>query len=116
MDSDTMTPAQQAAKVAARLGMDFTKTVLEHLEENCYIYSSPDCFILACDTYREFGESAPEEAVFIALAVGNLDHFLEIDPRKETRKWLGFCREDQGQVHWLPYQELRKKACSHSQK
>mgnify|MGYP007071569444 FL=1 len=111
-----MTPAEQAAKVAARLGMDFTKTVLEHLEENCYIYSSPDCFILACDTYREFGESAPEEAIFVTLAVGNLYEFLEIDPLKESRKWLGFCREDGGPTHWLPYQELRKKACSHSQK
>jgi len=103
-----MTPQQKAAKEAASLGMDFTKTVLEHLDESCYIYSSPDCFILAVDAVREFGEDCQEEAIFVTLAVGNMHEFLEIDPRKETRKWFGFCRENGGDVHWLDFQKLRK--------
>lgn len=102
-----MTPQQQAANVAASLGMDFTKTVLEHLEESSYIYSSPECFILAVDAVRELGEDCQEEAIFVTLAVGCLSEFIKIDPRKETRKWLGFCRENGGDVHWLPYQKLR---------
>jgi len=103
-----MTPQKQAAIVAAELGLDFTKTLLEHLDESSYIYSSPDCLILAVDAVREFGEDCQEEAVFVTLAVGNMAEFLEIDPRKETRKWLGFCRKNGGDVHWLPYQDLRK--------
>jgi hypothetical protein len=103
-----MTPQKRAAIVAAELGMDFTKTLLEHLDESSYIYSSPECFILAVDAVREFGEDCQEEAIFVTLAVGNMHEFLEIDPRKETRKWLGFCRENGGDVHWLPYQDLRK--------
>ena len=103
-----MTPQQQAANVAASLGMDFTKTVLEHMDESSYIHSTPDCFILAVDAVREFGEDCQEEAIFVTLAVGKLSEFLEIDPRKETRKWLGWCRENGGDVHWLPYQDLRK--------
>lgn len=102
-----MTPQQQAAQVAAKLGMDFTKTVLEHLDGG-YIHSTPDCFILAVDAVREFGEDCQEEAIFVTLAVGKLSEFLEVDPRKETRKWLGFCRTNGGDVHWLNYQGLRR--------
>lgn len=108
-----MTPQQQAANVAAKLGMDFTKTVLEHLEESCYIHSTPDCFILAVDAVREFGEDCQHEAIFVTLGVGNLHEFLDIDPRKETRVWLGFCRENNGLVHWLPYQRIRKMKSDH---
>lgn len=104
-----MTPQQQAAKVAASLGMDFTKTLLEHLDESSYIHSTPECFILAVDAVREFGEDCQEEAIFVTLAVGKLSEFLEIDPRKETRKWLGFCRTNGGDVHWLPYKDLRNR-------
>jgi hypothetical protein len=103
-----MTPQKQAAIVAAELGMDFTKTLLEHIAENSYVYSSPECFILAVDAVREFGDSRYEPAIFVTLAAGNLREFLEIDPLKETRAWLGFCREDGGEVHWLPYQRLRR--------
>jgi hypothetical protein len=103
-----MTPQQQAAQVAASLGMDFTKTVLEHLDESSYIHSTPDCFILAVDAVREFGEDCQQEAIFVTLACGNLREFLDIDPRRETRVWLGYCRENGGDVFWLPYQRLRK--------
>jgi len=103
-----MTPQKRAAIVAAELGMDFTKTILEHLDESSYIYSSPDCFILAVDAVREFGEDCQQEAIFVTLACGDLREFLDIDPRRETRVWLGYCRENGGDVHWLPYQRLRK--------
>ena len=102
-----MTPYEQAEQVALKLGMNFHKVLMEHFQENSYVYSSPDCFILAVDAWREFGESRHEEAVFVTLAVGSLSHFLAIDPLRERRKWLGYCREDGGEIHWLPYQRLR---------
>lgn len=105
-----MTPQQQAAQVAASLGMDFTKTVLEHLDESSYIHSTPDCFILAVDAVREFGEDCQQEAIFVTLGCGSLYDFIEIDPRKDTRKWLGYCRTDGGDVHWINYQRLRRIA------
>jgi hypothetical protein len=103
-----MTPQKKAAIVAAELGMDFTKTLLEHIGDNSYVYSSPECFILAVDAVREFGDSRYEEAIFVTLAVGNMAEFLDIDPRRETRKWVGFCREDGGDVHWLPVDRMRR--------
>jgi hypothetical protein len=103
-----MTPQKQAALLAAELGMDFTRTLLEHLDDSSYIYSSPDCFILAVDAVREFGDDCQQEAIFITLAVGNISEFLDIDPRKETRQWLGFCREHNGEIHWIDYQRLRR--------
>lgn len=100
-----MTPAQQALQVAVRLGMSFHRVVDEHLTTpGHYVYSSPECFILAYDATHE-----GELAVFVTLGVGSLKHFLSIDPKREERRWLGFCREDGGETHWLPYQRLRAK-------
>jgi hypothetical protein len=108
-----MTPQKQAALLAAELGMDFTKTLLEHLDDSSYIYSSPDCFILAVDAIREFGEDCQQEAIFVTLAVGNVQEFLEVDPRKETRKWVGFCRTNGGEIHWLPVDRMRQIKIKH---
>lgn len=104
-----MTPYQQAEKVALGLGMNFHSVLMDHFEESSYVYSSPTSFILAVDAAREFGDSHVEEAVFVTLAVGNLAEFVAIDPRRETRRWLGFCREDGGEIHWLDFQKLRKR-------
>jgi hypothetical protein len=104
-----MTPYEQAEQVALKLGMNFHKVLMEHFQENSYVYSSPDCFILAVDAVREFGESRHDMAVFVTLAAGKLSHFLAIDPLRERRKWLGWCREDGGEVHWLDYQKLRRQ-------
>jgi hypothetical protein len=109
-----MTPQKQAAGLAAELGMDFTKTLLEHLDDSSYIYSSPDCFVLAVDAVREFGDDCQQEAVFITLAVGNVQEFIEVDPRKETRLWMGFCRENNGDIHWIDYQRLRRMTAKRS--
>ena len=99
-----MIPARQALEVAVKLGMSFHRLVDEHMTTpGHYVYSSPDCFILANDTTHK-----DEPAVFVTLAVGNLQHFLSIDPKRETRVWLGFCRENEGEEHWLDYQKLRK--------
>ncbi len=99
-----MTPAQQALQIAVKLGMSFHRLVDEHLTTpSHYVYSSPECFILAYDTTHE-----GEEAVFVTLAVGNLRHFLAIDPKRETRKFLLFCRENEGETHALDYQRMRK--------
>lgn len=104
-----MTPYEEAQAVARRVGLDFHAALHEHLERG-YVYSSPDCFILAINVWREFGESRHEEsAIFVTLATGNLYEFLEIDPMKETRKWLGFVREDGGETHWLDFQRLRRR-------
>jgi hypothetical protein len=103
-----MTPQKQAALLAAELGMDFTRTLLEHLDDSSYIYSSPTCFILAVDAVREFGDDCQQEAIFVTLAVGNVQEFMEVDPRKETRRWMGFCREDGGEIFWLDYQRMRR--------
>lgn len=109
-----MTPQKQAALLAAELGMDFTRTLLEHLDDSSYIYSSPDCFILAVDAVREFGDDCQQEAIFVTLGVGNVQEFLDIDPRKETRKWMGFCREEGGEIHWIDYQRLRRMTAKRS--
>lgn len=109
-----MTPQKQAALLAAELGMDFTRTLLEHLDDSSYIYSSPDCFILAVDAVREFGDDCQQEAIFVTLAVGNVQEFMEVDPRRETRKWMGFCREEGGEIHWIDYQRLRRMSAKRS--
>jgi hypothetical protein len=104
-----MTPYEQAEQVALKLGMNFHKVLMEHFQDCSYVYSSPTSFILAVDAVREFGESRHEEAVFITLAVGELSEFVAIDPRRETRKWLGFCRSEGGEIHWLEFQKLRQR-------
>lgn len=101
-----MTPYEQAREVAERLGMDFDAMVKDHLQSG-YVYSSPDGFICAMDASRS--QLLPDkECIFVTLAVGNLDHFISIDPHRESRKWLGFCREDGGEVHWIPFSRLLK--------
>jgi hypothetical protein len=109
-----MTPQKRAAIVAAELGMDFTKTLLEHLDESSYIYSSPDCFILAVDAVREFGDSRYEGAIFVTLAAGNIQEFLDIDPHRETRKWFGYCRFYGDKIRWIPYQRVRQRLVKRS--
>ena len=104
--ANDMTPYEQAREVADRLGMDFEQMIADHLRDG-YVYSTPECFICAMDTARDFGEYA-EPGIFVTLAVGSLDHFISIDPLKDKRRWLGFCREDGGEVHWLPYSRLLK--------
>ena len=95
-----MTPYEQAQCVARRVGLDFHEQLHEHLERG-YVYSSPECFILAHDA-----EHNGELAVFVTLAVGSMEHFVSIDPRRDERRWLGFCREDGGKVHWIPWHRL----------
>lgn len=101
-----LTPFEQAQCVARRLGMDFHRMLYDHLEHG-YVYSSDECFICAVDCVREFGEYS-EPGVFVTLAAGSLDHFISIDPLKDKRKWLGFCREEGGEVHWIPFSRLLK--------
>lgn len=102
-----MTPFEQAHQIAARLGMDFDQMIRDHLRDG-YVYSSPDCFICAMDTARDFGDYA-EPGIFVTLAVGNLEHFIDIDPLKGKRKWLAFCRQEGGDVHWIPWGRLTKR-------
>jgi hypothetical protein len=109
-----MTPQKQASLLAAELGMDFTKTLLEHLDDSSYVYSSPTCFILAVDAVREFGDDCQQEAIFVTIGVGSVQEFIEVDPRKETRRWMGFCREDGGEIHWIDYQRLRRMSAKRS--
>ena len=99
-----MTPYEQAREVADKLGMDFGTMIHEHLI-NGYVYSTPECFICAMDTARDFGEYS-EPGIFVTLGVGSLEHFISIDPLKDKRKWLGFCREHGGEVHWIPWRKL----------
>ncbi len=102
-----MTPFQKAYDLAKELGINFNDMMKEHLTDG-YVFCSPDCFICAFDTSRDYGDYS-ELAVFVTLAVGNLDYFVSIDPLREKRKWLGFCREHNGEPHWIPYQRLRKR-------
>jgi hypothetical protein len=102
-----MTPFEEAHQIAVDLGMDFNGMMNDHLREG-YVYSSPDCFICAMDTARDFGEYS-EFGVFVTLAVGNLDDFVRIDPLRDKRKWLGFCRSEGGKVHWIPYGRIIKR-------
>ena len=102
-----MSPFDQAQQIAASLGMDFNQMMNDHLREG-YVYSSPDCFICAMDTARDFGDYA-EIGVFVTLAVGNLEHFVSIDPFRDKRKWLAFCRSDGGKIHWIPWGRLTKR-------
>lgn len=102
-----MTPYEQAREVADRLGMDFEQMIADHLLDG-YVYSTPDCFICAMDTARDFGDYA-EPGIFVTLAVGNLEHFIDIDPLKDKRKWLAFCRQEGGDVHWIPWGRLTKR-------
>lgn len=102
-----MTPFEEAHQIAVDLGMDFNGMMNDHLREG-YVYSSPECFICAMDTARDFGEYS-EFGVFVTLAVGNLDDFVRIDPLRDKRRWLGFCREDKGRIHWIPWSRLTKR-------
>lgn len=99
-----MTPYEQARAAADKLGMDFDGVIRAHFAPCHYVYSSPECFILAYDTYHDDGGLA----IYVTLAVGELDHFISIDPLREQRKWLAFCREDGGEVHWIPFSRLLK--------
>ena len=99
-----MTPYEQAQAVARRVGLDFQAALHEHLERG-YIYSSPECFIMALDA-----EHNGELAVFVTLAVGSLDHFVSIDPRRDERRWLGFKRSEDGEFHWIDFHRLMHKA------
>ena len=96
-----MTPYEQAQCVARRVGLDFHAAMHEHLERG-YIYSSPECFIMAHDA-----EHQGELAVFVTLAVGSMERFVSIDPRRDERRWLGFKRSEDGEFHWLPFSRLR---------
>lgn len=99
-----MTPYEQAEQVALKLGMNFQKVLIEHFQPNSYVFSSPDSFILAVNAQHPDGEYG--EAVFVTLACGNLSNFVAVDPLRDRRKWLGACREEGGEVHWIPYQRL----------
>ena len=48
-----------------------------------------------------------ELAVFVTLAVGSMEHFVSIDPRRDERRWLGFKRSEDGEFHWVPFSRLR---------
>lgn len=96
-----MTPFEQAMCVARRVGLDFHAALHEHLDRG-YVYSSPECFIMAHDA-----EHNGELAVFVTLAVGSMEHFVSIDPRRSERKWLGYVRKDGEDARWLPYDRLR---------
>jgi len=100
-----MTPYEQAEAKALSLGMNFHKVLMEHFGPNSYVYSSPDCFIMAVDASLPDGEFG--EALFVTLACGNLADFVKADPLRDRRKWLGACREEGGEVHWIPYERLR---------
>lgn len=102
-----MTPFEEAHQIAVDVGMDFNGMMNDHLREG-YVYSSPECFICAMDTARDFGEYS-EFGVFVTLAVGNLDDFVRIDPLRDKRRWLGFCRSEGGEVHWIPYGRIIKR-------
>ena len=95
-----MTPYEQAQAVARRVGLDFHAALDEHHERG-YVYSSPECFIMAHDA-----EHQGELAVFVTLAVGSMEHFVSIDPRRSERRWLGFCRTDGGETHWIPWSRI----------
>lgn len=95
-----MTPYEEAQAVARRVGLDFHAALHEHLERG-YVYSSPDCFIMAYDAEHE-----GELAVFVTLGVGSMDHFVRIDPRRDERRWLGYVRKDGEEARWVPYSRI----------
>jgi hypothetical protein len=99
-------PADYARNVASDLGMCFEELVTDALHSG-YIYSNSESFIIAHDVYREFGESRRDLAYFVVLAVGNLAELARLDPNPTGRKWIGYCRENEGHVYWLDYQRLR---------
>jgi hypothetical protein len=102
-------PADYAREIAADLGMCFEELITDALHSG-YVYSNSESFIIANDVYREFGDARYEKAYFVTLAVGSLTELLRLDPNPTDRKWLGFCRENEGRIHWLDYQRLRIRA------
>ena len=102
-----MTPYHEAQESARKCGLDFDAAIAEHYQHG-YVFSSPDCFILAMESWKDFDKANAERAWFITLAVGDLGQFIRLDPKPE-KKWIGFCRYDGGPVHWLDYPTLRRK-------
>lgn len=102
-----MTPYEEAQAVARRVGLDFNEALHDHLERG-FVWSSPDCFILAMESWKDFEGPNPESAWFITLACGDIGQFIRLDP-KPDKKWLGFARHEGGETHWLDYQRLRAK-------
>lgn len=102
-------PADNAREIAADLGMCFEELITDALHSG-YIYSNSESFIIAHEVCREFGDSRYDRAYFVTLAVGNLTELMRLDPNPTDRKWLGFCRENEGRIHWLDYQRLRIRA------
>jgi hypothetical protein len=101
-----MTPYEEAQAVARRVGLDFHTALAEHHERG-FVWSSPDCFILAMEAWKDFELPTAEPAIFVTLACGDIGQFLRLDPKPEARKWLAFARHDGGEAHWIPYARLR---------
>lgn len=104
-----MKALHHAILAANRAGIpDFQAMLEDHLRDG-FVWCSPDSFICAMESWREFGDSHVEPAWFITLAVGDIGQFVRMDPKPDGKKWIGFCREEGGDVHWIDYQRLRKR-------
>lgn len=104
-----MKALHEAILTANRCGIDsFEEMIRDHLTDG-YVICTPDTFICAMDTWREFGEAHAELGYFVTLAVGDIAELCRLDPRPETRKWIGYVRHDGDPVRWVDYQRLRRK-------
>lgn len=102
--------ALHAAIIAAnRAGIpDFEGMVTDHLKDG-YVICTPDTFICAMDTWRDFGDAHASPGWFITLAVGDIAELCRLDPRPDVRKWIGYVRREGDDVRWVDYQKLRKR-------
>jgi hypothetical protein len=110
-----MTPVLEAIRLYERDTEDFDAAIARHMHGG-YVWTSPECFILALVGWRvdeEYFEECQEgDALFVSCAVGEIRQFVQMAPRAESIKWLGFrrgLRKPDGPTHWLDFQALRRR-------
>jgi hypothetical protein len=104
-----MRALQEAIMTAKRCGIDdFNQMLADHLTDG-YVICTPDTFICAMETWRDFGESYASPGWFVTLAVGNIAELCRIDPNPDDHKWIGYVRHEGDDIRWVDYQRLRKK-------
>ena len=104
-----MKALHQAIITATLCGIqDFEEMLADHLRDG-YVICTPETFICAMETWRDFGEAHAEPGWFVTLAVGDIAELCRLDPNPGPRKWIGYVRQEGQDVKWVDYQRLRKK-------
>lgn len=104
-----MKALHEAIQAARKCGIaSFEDMLRDHLTDG-YVICTPDTFICAMDTWRDFGEAHAQLGFFVTLAVGDIAELCRLDPKPEIRKWIGYVRQEGQDVRWVDYQKLRKK-------